>query len=456
VSTYLVWSGATGGTNTGTEAAGWDNAFLAFNSALAAATVDGDVIKIHKTHDDNQSLAVTYTLLANINIFCVDKDAGDALSTGAVLGSISGPGVNVSITGSKTAYFNGVTTDPGIGTGNGDTSIGAADNAVYTFENSTFRQNNNSNTDLNLGFSHVGANSRLIFRKCSFYCPHLGNVIALRNKIIFEDCSLSGVPLAEMFQVTEATGNVTFIGCDLSLGGTTLFNTGNNGGYAIINVINCKLPTGTTLMSTPASIAAAAHCEAYFYNCSAGDIHYNFYHFNGLGETVAFSTIFANDGASYDGQSRVSWKISTTANCSFFTPYVSPWIDAYHSGMAPISPTLECVRSGSAVPYKNSEVWSDISVQATAGSTQSTIYSDRCVVAVDPTTVHADQSTGALTSSGWYGQDPTSAYMKLGIDAGSTPTTVTPQRIGHVRMRICVGKTLVSDLYVDPYIRGLE
>jgi hypothetical protein len=181
------------------------------------------------------------------------------------------------------------------------------------------------------------------------------------------------------------------------------------------------------------------------FNCDAGDNHYAMYHGDAFGETTVSTTVYANTGASYDGTNKASWKIVTTANCNYYYPYVSPWMDVYHSGTSAISPYLEILRSGSTTKYQNDEVWGEFSYQGTSGSTKATIVSDRMV----PLGTAADQTASSLGASNWTGEDATNnAYMKL--ESGS----ITPAEIGHLRARVCVGEPSIT-VYVDPLIRGL-
>jgi hypothetical protein len=168
------------------------------------------------------------------------------------------------------------------------------------------------------------------------------------------------------------------------------------------------------------------------------------YHADAFGETTVSNTIYANDGAAYDGTNKCSWKIVTTANCSYYYPYVSPWIDCYHSGTGAITPYLEILRSGSTIKYQDDEVWGEFSYQGTSGSTKATIVSDRMTLLGTA----ADQTASSLDASGWTGEDATNnAFMKL--ESGS----ITPAEIGHLRARVCVGEPSIT-VYVDPTIRG--
>jgi hypothetical protein len=159
-----------------------------------------------------------------------------------------------------------------------------------------------------------------------------------------------------------------------------------------------------------------------------------------FGSTVATIAYFADDGAKYDGTNGVSWLITTTANCSYYTPYVSPWIDKYHDGTSAITPYLEILRNISSEAFDNNEVWGEFSYQGTTGSTQATIVNDRMALLGTP----APQDNGAAT---WTGQDENFWVGEL-----APASAITPAEIGHLRARVVVGAPNTT-VYVDPTIR---
>jgi hypothetical protein len=178
-------------------------------------------------------------------------------------------------------------------------------------------------------------------------------------------------------------------------------------------------------------------------DCSAGDIHYFLGHYDALGETTVDTSIYATDNIN---DTNLSWKIVTTANVSYATPYRSPWFPAYNDNTSTaITPSLEIVRSGSATAYKDDEVWSEWLYPGTSGYPKAVLVSDaRGLVATA-----ADQTTGALGASDWSGENATSWFGKLAPTA-----SFTPSEVGHIQARVCVGKAS-STVYVDPQIRGL-
>ena len=109
MATYLLWSGGDG--TSGTEAGGWAAAYQTYTAALAGATADGDIIKVHKGHTEELGADTTYTYGAHISVICVDKDNSDALSTMGTAAWIGNSTTNrgIVLAGAKKVYHYGIT-----------------------------------------------------------------------------------------------------------------------------------------------------------------------------------------------------------------------------------------------------------------------------------------------------------------------------------------------------------
>ncbi len=198
----------------------------------------------------------------------------------------------------------------------------------------------------------------------------------------------------------------------------------------------CKLGANVTILATqtPANKSSGA---AYVFDCSSGDTHGIFGYYDAFGSCVSDTGIYYTTGAAAQ-----SWKIVTTANCSYYTPFVSPFVDFYNTGTTSITPRFEILRDGSTTAFQDDEVWGEFFVKTTSGSTQSTPSSDRMALLGTP----ANQATGAGTGS-WTGEAASAWSGK--VDSGSA---VTPAESGHIRGRVVVGEPSIT-VYVDPQIR---
>jgi len=212
---------------------------------------------------------------------------------------------------------------------------------------------------------------------------------------------------------------------------------------------NCSLYSGVTVLATQ-TVENKSSATAWLFNCSSGDQHYHLQHHDAFGSTIVDTGIYANDGAQYDGTNRCSWKIITTKNCSYYTPYVSPWIDCYHSGTNAITPSLEILRNGSTTAYQDDEVWGEFSYQGTSGFPLATLVHDR----KDLLASAADQTTG-MGKTSWMEAmgDPFDEADTAWSGKLSPTASITPAEIGHLRARVCVGEPSIT-VYVDPTIRG--
>lgn len=262
-------------------------------------------------------------------------------------------------------------------------------------------------------------------------------------KIELYGCSLhaSSAAASPLFEPIQGSGNIWSEGCDWSSAGTSIVASSNGNGVREFTFVNCKLPASFAMLATQTpSDLSANHVLAY--DCDSGDVHYAFGHYNALGSCVAYTSIYANDGPTYDGATEFSWRIDTSGSATFNEPYVSPWISTYHSGTSAITPRLEILRDDSATAFDDDEVWGEFSYQGTTGYPLSTIVNDRMALAGTP----AAQSSGMGTGS-WTGEGGTAWSGK--INPGST---ITPAEIGELKARVCVGLASAT-VYVDPQIR---
>jgi len=177
--------------------------------------------------------------------------------------------------------------------------------------------------------------------------------------------------------------------------------------------------------------------EVVVLDCSSGDTHGLFGYQNAFGSVVSDAGIFVTAGAAAQ-----SWKIVTTANCSYYTPFTTPWLGYYNATLTAITPYAEILRNLSATAYQDDEVWCEVLAKTTDASTQGTPYSDRMTILGTP----ANQAAGVGLGS-WTGEDATAWSGKVGLNA-----SITPAEVGHISMRFVVGEPSIT-VYADPQIR---
>lgn len=441
MATYYVYSGATG-SNNGTD---WTNAYVSFASAVTAASANGDTILVAQDHAESLSTNTTYTFSANLSVISTNRTSG-LPTAGAQIGSTS-YGYNIALTGSKNIYIYGLNFRAGGSNTFGFSIAGSSDPCWYKLDTCDFIGVTNSASASYYGFGYQTQNQHFSFIKCNFRFNNSAQKINIYGgEYEFRECTINsggGTAPSTLIGTNWTAAYVNFLACDVSAVTGTLIGN-NTAGPVEIVFTNCKLGAGVSPLAAATSPAFLGNNTVWLFNCSSADEHYHIGHYNPLGQTTVSTSIYANDGAKYDGTNGCSWAITTTANATFTAPYESPWIDRYHSGTSAITPTLEIVRSGSSTAYNDNEVWGEFSYQGTSGYTLASIVSDRMSLLGTP----AAQTTGSLTASGWTGENATAWFGKL-----NPTSTITPAEAGHLRARVCVG-IASSTVYVDPTIRG--
>jgi hypothetical protein len=452
MATYYVWSGATG-TNDGSS---WTNAFNAnpgaLTAAYAAATTNGDVIKIHKTHIDQLAVNTSFSALAHITVLVVDKDNSDALatmdgSTGYV-GHLTASR-NVGFSGAFVTYLHGMYAVTGGATAV-DFNIGTADNATLIANDCTFHMGSTSSVcNVNIGSGSTTGNNYVEFKNVSFRYGNTSQRTYTYGRVVIDGGAVlsSGSRPAILFHGT-GTSTRPDLECrnfDMSyITGTIITTDGSS--EITARFYNCKLGAGAAKHVQSATIGMGA-LECFYYNCATGDEHYEFEHYNNNGQTVVSTGIYANDGATYDGTNRCSWKITTSAYATFWNPYKSPWFYKYNAGGSAITPSIEILRDDSTTAYTDAQVWGEWSYSANASDVmQATVDDHQSIAAYANGTSASNQAAGAGLGN-WTGESGTAWSGKL-----APASSFTPQNIGHIGARICVGLAETT-LYADPTMR---
>lgn len=449
MATYYLWDGAAGAA-TGAD---WTNAFTTLTAALAAATASGDIIKVHKAHTDDIAADTTWTMQNNLRIICVDKDNSDALA------EMDG----------STGYFGNTTTSYSIilagayhcflyglcflisGTGSKQLKASDTDGHSYVFEKcKLWHKSSSTNVAnvINIGKWGSSANSADRLIDCNLWFGHSSHSLRSQGENTFINCTVNSSGAAPTAFMTfdngsPGGGTTIFNGCDLShITGTLCPNT------AVFPYqyffINCKLGAAVTVLASQTAVGESGN-QATVINSSSGDENYVFAHYNRLGTTLVDTGIYVADGAGYNETgTKYSWKIVTSADCSVYTPYTTPWIHTHNETLTAITPWLECMRDNSSgAVFQNDEVWAELSYQGTTGFPQAVFVNDRMTILGSA----ADQTSSSKTASDWTGETGTPGFFKIGPAA-----SITPAEIGPLSARVCVGEPSIT-VYVDPQIR---
>lgn len=433
MATYYVWSGATGA-GTGAD---WTNAFTTIAAATAVATTANDIIKVNVTHTE---MVITIAFGASVSLIVVDKDASDAYTpmttggltlTGANNGALTGANFRVLVAGLR--WISSASGTPR------NFRLGNSDGMHTVFE------------DCRFGFSSTGASNTIrlggegdqqtfvSFRRCDFSFGAASQFLTCASKTELIGCTLSGTapttPLFNFSTTDPGGGDLTAIGCDFSAIGSTELVANSTTTAAIARFSQCKLGTSFVMLATQTNLNRSS-AEVFAFDCASGDTHGLFAYANPMGSVVSDTGIYFTSGAAAQ-----SWKIVTTANCSFYTPFETPWFGYWNTVTTAITPYVEILRDGSATAYQDDEVWLDVMAKTISGSTQSALTTDRMTLLGTP----ANQDAGAGLGS-WTGESGTAWSGKLQV------ASLTPAEVGRLSARVVVGEPSVT-VYADPQIR---
>lgn len=437
MATYYLWSGAAGA-GTGAD---WTNAFTTYTAALAAATADRDVVKVHKAHTEELAVDTNYTHQNNICVICVDKDASDALATMGDTAWIGNSTTNrsVQMLGAFRVYVYGITLRTA-GASTDNIVLGGSDGSHFEFESCYFWHGNTSvSTGVFIGSGDI--QSFVKAKNCTFRFNLATHRISVVSRFVIEGGKLAAtgtIPTGGLFvaaTVDPAGASVDCLGFDMSyLGSNPIVGNATTNAFTA-RLSQCKLGTSFVLLATQTNLNRSS-AEVYAFDCASGDTHGLFAYANPMGSVVSDTGIYFTSGAAAQ-----SWKIVTTANCSYYTPFETPWFGYYNTVTTAITPYVEILRDGSTTAYNDNQVWLDVMAKTTSGSTQSSLTTDRMTLlgSANP------QDNGAGLGS-WTGESGTAWSGKLAV------ASLTPAEVGRLSARVVVGEPSIT-VYADPQIR---
>lgn len=443
MATYYCWSG---GSNTAPYDT-WAKARNTFALAISSANADGDVILVADDHTEELSAATTYTFLNNVAVICVNRASGNVSEMGssAWIGNSTANRL-ITLAGAFKVFMYGLTFRTA-GSTAAAVTIANTDNSHFELDKVYFFTGNTSvNSHLQLGPSTTNANAYVKLKDCTVRFGNTAQSIAVRANIditgLYIDSGGSEPSSVLINNSSSPGGSQAFVsGSDISHAGAGSIVGASTSIGIRVYITDSKLGASFTALAsqTPSNKGAAT---VQLNNCSAGDEHYHFGYYDAFGEITCVESPYCNDGAKYDGTNPVSWRIITSSNASFYTPFVTPWIEKYHAGSSAITPFVEILNNASTAALQDNQVWAEFGYQGTSGSTQASFVSDSMALLGTP----ANQDAG-VGLAGWTGESGTAWSGKL-----VSPSAITPAEIGTLKARICVGAASTT-VFVDPTIR---
>ena len=450
MATYFV---ASGGSNTSPYDT-WAKAATSLQTALTAASTNGDIVVIQHdavpTANKEQSADTTYTFQADVSLISASADDASTAYTPTAMGTenwignsttntfirIAGADKNILVWG-VTFRLSGSTLDPF------QPAYSAGLHSVL--DNCYVWGSGTATGSLFQMTGTVGSYCELMNSTLRF--GHADQGILVSGKLRCENVTVSssGTAPALLYTGTTAIGTAEWVGCDLSYVTGTLVGDVTATGNWIFD--RCKLGSGVVILAAQTSNPTLGSPEVYVYDCSSGDTHYHFAHYNAVGQTEVSTSIYADDGAEYDvAGTKFSWKIDGSANSNLAHPYLSPPIHLYNETTGSQTPSVEILRNGSTTAYTNGQVWGRFTFKGTSGNPMAEFATDSVAFLGTP----ANQDTGVGTT-GWHDTsvpgNPATAWSGK-VDTGSA---VTIGEVGTISAQIAVVGAIT--VYVDPQIR---
>lgn len=442
MTTYYVRPTIGSNSNGGTS---WSSdSWATLKYALDTVTAGDHTIIMDTANADPITSNTTYTLPDGVKI--ISSADGTSYTAGATVSAGANFGVDITVTGANGAIYG--VNFKAANAGTALITLCNTDSNLFCygclFETPTI----NSGAIL-IGADGGNVNALLKTHNCTFKFAATGHYLSPASvawRSYGDTFFATGtVPTVALLTGSGTRGaDVEFFGANFSTVNTTLISDVGPAQPCQFVFRQSSLGSGT-LLSGPDLGGSSIWC----YDCSydnAGTLTgVLFYHEDYFGSTSISTSIYADDGAQYDGTNRCSWVVDGKSTASLATPYCSPWLTVWNDDISTsVTPYLEIARTGSTPgAYTNVQVWSEWMVRNTANSAKAQWESD-----AGNALSSANQTTSGLAYSDWTGLDADDWCGKL-----EAPAALTPDEIGHVSVKICVAGDYT--VYVDPQVRGL-
>lgn len=431
---------AAGGAGTGAD---WANAYTTLVAAYAGMAA-GDTL--WWADDNAESVAVTTNLTSpgTVNnpcfLYCVDHTVASPGPGDLKLGStytVTGNS-SLGLLGSFYSYGINWILSPGANAQPLNIDTSAVSHSI-TIEAGSLQHLATVSANIVVGNTSAVSACNLKLINSTLSVGNVGSAFALRgtNFVWLNTASaIQGATIpTSLFKATASGGNlatfsaVTIEGVDLSAMGSGKTIVAAFAAGTRYSLIRCKLGASVTIAATP-STTGLGYVDAI--QCDSGATNYFQSRFRYEG-TLTQETAIVRSGGASDGTTPLSWKIASTANSKWLTPFesfpIAIWNDTVGS---PVTATVEIVAAGA---LNNDDVWLEVEYLGDAASPQASFANS---------TKANNLATGtALAASTATWASSPGAPQKLSV-------TFTPQMKGDVVCRVYVGKA-AQTVYVDPY-----
>jgi hypothetical protein len=404
--------------------------------------VAGDVVKMASTHSETTagwafSFPTTGVPIRILSVAFNGSGTG-GLSAGATLSGGTGTAVKVD---EGLSYWHGVTltaSSANAGTADMQIAIGSF-NAFHVFHNCAFSlPSTNVNAEYNIGRNNTNSDkAKIWFVNCSFSRANVAQAWEINGvDILFQNITLSGTAPTNLFRCGPQHASARIVASDLSgVAWTNILNTNSADSKADIVLSQCKLPSGTALITGTIGLGAET---VTLNDCDAGDNHYTYIKEDYSG-TVSMSNSIYVDAS--NGTDNLSFKMVSTANSSWPFPLTSPQITTWNSGTSAVTTSIPIVYDN-ATNLTDAQIWQETMAKVTSGSTKGTWnIGDR---SADILAAGTDQ---AADTSTWTGTGGFTNENKDKLVSGS----FTPAEVGPIVSVVKLAKASTT-VYVSPKV----
>jgi hypothetical protein len=439
MATYYVDSAAAG-TGTGAD---WTNAYTTIGAATTSKAA-GDVFYIASTHAESAAAAVSITVAGTLaspqNFYSVDKTAGaspTAITAGASIAATGGTTANTFNITSGYANFYGITLACGSGASGATNFFVGTSNALsrFYFKDCKLRALSAiTGTRIRVGLSTSSLVTLAIFDNTQLEFAHSGAGIQVDNINMVEwrntPTGLLGTAIATV--LGPVIGHITIDSVDLS--GATALGSPAPTNISKTVLKDCKLPA-TLSLGNPGLRGSSTT----LLRCDTGAGVYRNEHWLYEGALTTETTFVKTGGAQNNG-TPYSWKIVTSANSKWATPFIAIPLAVPNSTVGTsITLTLDGLwSSAGSVRPNNDDIWIDATYEGTSGSTAASLATSN---KSGPLAANAVLATSAAS---WGGALTNATPFKMTV-------TLTPQIAGLVYVIVKAAK-VSSTFYIDPLV----
>jgi hypothetical protein len=435
---YVDSNAAGGGTG-----ADWANAYTTLAAALTAKAA-GDNFWVAHNHSFSSGATKTYTspgtLAAPCTVMCVNS-GGTVPPVSADLRTTaveSATGANTITFAAGVTYFYGLKFNAGSGAVAQVWTIGSGSTGdfVAIFESCEINKVGTSAGTNLIGNTATTAASLVKFLNSTLGFGAAGDSLRIRNsRCVWDRGAITGTAPTTLFGASALGGSVIARGVDLSAITGTLVGASV---YSTVNYVfdDCKLGAGVS--ASAASQVGPGGIQVAVLNSDSGATNYRHEKHDFAADQTVETTIVRTDGST-DGTTGVSWKIVTTANAKWLTPFSSLPMTVWNDTTgANITVSVYGYLDAAAVP-KNDDIWIEVSYMGASTSPVATINTSN--TKADYLAANADQGADSST---WGGGDTTTRFVM-----SVTLSSPQPAMKGPIYVTVKAAKASTT-YYIDP------